>query len=274
MTDIYIQRVEPNSTDTGFDVKKEYKLSNVSSFSIDLNSPVSPMPLPEEGADDNILVKIEGNSATMSLNWVIKNETTTPVTVTESGGASGVLTALQQVGYFTNEPGEGSFQPHSIEDNYRIQLKDGSTVIWEKLGFFTKFTFSMQGNSPVIFNATASFIVGDVITSYEAKEPEPPTALVLSSGVTYNGSDIHTASIKAYWTPPTITNGTLAGSIVAYRKEGTNFWVSLSTSTTDPDSGSEYVLSNLEYLKYYDIKVASRTSVKGKWSQKKVVRAT
>ena len=169
MTDIYIQRVEPNSTDTGFDVKKEYKLSNVSSFSIDLNSPVSPMPLPEEGADDNMLVKIEGNSATMSLNWVIKNETTTPVTVTESGGASGVLTALQQVGYFTNEPGEGSFQPHSIEDNYRIQLKDGSTVIWEKLGFFTKFTFSMQGNSPVIFNATASFIVGDVITSYEAR---------------------------------------------------------------------------------------------------------
>ena len=77
MTDIYIQKVVPNSTDTGFTVKKEYKLPNVNSFSIDLNSPVSPMPLPEEGADSNILVKIEGNSATMSLNWIIKDETTT-----------------------------------------------------------------------------------------------------------------------------------------------------------------------------------------------------
>jgi len=260
MTDIYIQKVVPNSTDTGFTVKKEYKLPNVNSFSIDLNSPVSPMPLPEEGADSNILVKIEGNSATMSLNWIIKNETATPVTVTESGGASNILTALQQVGYFTNEPGEGSFQPHSVADNYRIQLKNGSTVLWEKLGFFTKFTLSMQGSAPVTWSAQASFIVGNVITSYEAKIPEPPTGVGVTSGATYNGSDVNTASIKVIWDPATISNGTLSGSVVSYQKEGSAIWTNLGVTPTDPNTGTEYILTNLEYQKYYSVKVASRTT--------------
>ena len=260
MTDIYIQKVVPNSTDTGFTVKKEYKLPNVNSFSIDLNSPVSPMPLPEEGADSNILVKIEGNSATMSLNWIIKDETATPVTVTESGQASDVLTALQQVGYFTNEPGDGSFQPHSVADNYRIQLKDGSTVLWEKLGFFTKFTLSMQGSAPVTWSAQASFIVGNVITSYEAKVPEPPTGVGVTSGATYNGSDVNTASLKVIWDPATISNGSLSGSVVSYRKLGSTIWVNLGVTPTDPNTGSEYVITNLTYQKSYDVKVASRTT--------------
>jgi hypothetical protein len=275
MTDIYLQKVIPADNDSGYTVTKEYKLSNINSFSTDLNSPVSPMPLPEEGADSNILVKIEGNSSTISLAWTVKNETTTPVTVTTSGATSDVLTALQQVGYFTNEPGEGSFQPVSVADAYRIQLKDGSDIVWQKLGFFTKFTLSMAGNSPVIWNANVSFIVGDVVTSYQSKVPEVPTGLGLTVGASYNGSNVNTASIKVIWDPPVITNGTLTQTVVAYRKSGENNWHKLYTSTTDPSSGSEYVLSNLTYQKYYDIRVASRTNAgSGDFTSSKPGQAT
>ena len=309
MTDILIQKVAVADTDSGYTIEKEYKLSNINTLSIDLNSPVSPMPLPEEGADDNVLVKIEGNSSNMSLSWTIKNETVSPVTI-KGGGIlwltstvyalgdnvvdtleptgtqyecrvghtsgtfstdlaagkwvatdnSEILTAIQQVGYFTGEPGIGSFQPVSVSDNYRIQIKDGTDILFSKLGFFTKFTFSMAGNSPVIWNANVSFIVGNVITSFEDKVPEVPTGLGLTSGATYNGSNLNTASLNIIWDPPTITNGTLTQTVVSYRKEGENNWHKLYTSTTDPSIGSEYVLSNLTYLKYYDIRVASRTN--------------
>jgi len=309
MTDIYIQKVIPADTDSGLTVEKEYKLSNVNTLSIDLNSPVSPMPLPEEGADDNVLVKIEGNSSTMSLSWTIKDETVSPVTI-KGGGIlwltstvyaigdnvvsslepsgiqysclvahtsgtfstdlsaskwavsenSDILTAIQQVGYFTGEPGIGSFQPVSVADNYRIQIKDGTSILLEKSGFFTKFTFSMAGSSPVIWNANVSFIVGNVITSYQDKVPEVPTGLGVSSGATYNGSDVNTASIKIIWDPPVITNGTLTQTVVAYRKAGEDIWHKLYTSTTNPNIGSEYVLTNATLFKYYDIRVASRTN--------------
>ena len=39
-----------------------YELSNFKSITYDLNTPVSPMPLPEENAQENVLIKIEGNS--------------------------------------------------------------------------------------------------------------------------------------------------------------------------------------------------------------------
>jgi hypothetical protein len=248
MTDIYIQKVTKDSNNV-YTTVKEYKIPNLNNFSIDLNTPVSPMPLPEEGADNNMLVKIEGNSATVSLSWTITDESTSPVTV-PSG--LDVLTGLQQIGYFTNDAGQGSFQPTSIEDNYRIQVKTGATVDYEKLGFFTKFSFSVAGNSPVIWNANISFIVGDVITSFENKVPKKPTGLA-TSGSPASGE------MKLIWTPNTITNGTLSGSVVSYRKVGNSFYTPNFTSTTDPNPGTEFTLTSLS-SGTYDVKVASKTS--------------
>ena len=330
MTDIYMQKVIKGvETDSGYTVEKEYKLSNVSTMNIDLNAPISPMPLPQHGAEENILVKIEGNSSTVKLSWIIKDETVTPVTKKGGGilwttstayiignnvvdsleltgtqyecrsahtsgtfstdlaagkwvatGTSPILTALQQVSYFTSQPGIGSFQPVGIDDNYRIQVRDGNDVLLEKLGFFTKFTFSMSGSSPVVWNASISFIVGDVITSYHDKVPEVPTALGLTTGGSYNGSSLYTASINIVWDPPTITNGTLTQSVVEYRKEGEENWHRLFTTQTDPNTGGSgvnapYVLTNATYLMYYDIRVACRTNAgAGSFTRSKWVQAT
>ena len=54
----------------------EYELGNFKRLSYDINSPVSPAPLPEEDSDENILLKIEGNISQLTLAWKIKDETT------------------------------------------------------------------------------------------------------------------------------------------------------------------------------------------------------
>ena len=255
MTDIYLQKVVVDSNNA-YTVTKEYKIPNLKTLNIDLKTPVSPMPLPEEGADNNILVKIEGNSSTVSISWVIKDESTSPV-ITPSGLP--ILTGLQQIGYFTNSPGDGSFQPSSVTDNYRIQIKTGSNVDLEKLGFFTKFSFNVSGDSPVVWDANISFIVGDVITAYEAKVPKKPTSLATSGSAS-------SGQMKLIWTPNTITNGTLTGAIIAYRKVGNNSFFYNTTSTTNPNAGSEHTISSLS-SGTYDVKVALKAGGgRGDWS--------
>ena len=254
--DVYLQKVLLDKSTGNYSILKEYKVPNLKTITISLNSPVSPMPLPEEGADDNILIKIEGNSATMALAWTIKNEVTSPITFP---AASTITEPIEQVNYFMNEPGDGAFQPSSIEDNYRVQIKEGSTVVYEKLGFFTKFAISSGGSSPVTWEINTTLIIGDVITSYEEKVPKKPTGLAQSGS---NGS----GEIKLIWNEPSITNGTLTGTIVAHRKEGKGFFTNVATATTDPNVSSEYTLSGLTSGAKYDIRVASKVTNHGDWS--------
>ena len=55
------------------DVEKVYRytIPNLESLNVQYNTPISPMPLPEEDADENILVKIEGNSASIDIDWTL-----------------------------------------------------------------------------------------------------------------------------------------------------------------------------------------------------------
>jgi len=48
-----------------------YTVPNLETLNIQYNTPISPMPLPEEDADENILVKIEGNSASIDIDWTL-----------------------------------------------------------------------------------------------------------------------------------------------------------------------------------------------------------
>ena len=48
-----------------------YSIPNLETLNIQYNTPISPMPLPEENAKENILVKIEGNSASIDIDWTL-----------------------------------------------------------------------------------------------------------------------------------------------------------------------------------------------------------
>jgi len=48
-----------------------YVADNLVSFNLDINTPVTPYPIPQKNADEQILVKIMGNSAQIQFSWVL-----------------------------------------------------------------------------------------------------------------------------------------------------------------------------------------------------------
>ena len=70
-TEINLYRYTSSDDDAFPEVVYKYTIPNMLSFSISYNTPVSPLPLPEENVNENVLVKIEGNSGVIDIDWVI-----------------------------------------------------------------------------------------------------------------------------------------------------------------------------------------------------------
>ena len=173
-----------------------YELESFNSISINKQTPVSPMPLPEEDSEENVLMKIEGNTTTMSLNWTLTNASTS---IAECSFAdleysfatkrymkdniqtdqSGVF---DQVSYI-----EKNLAPNSLNDFFVLYIVDsekfylnalknkGKAKIYEKMGLIQDFQFSTDSSSPVNWQATMSFIEGAVVTSMSENLHQPPT---------------------------------------------------------------------------------------------------
>ena len=85
-----------------------YTVPNLDNLAIAYNTPISPMPLPEENAKENVLVKIEGNSATVDIDWSVIDE------------ASGKFAySIVQVGNpmaeYNDESVRGKFDPVNLD---------------------------------------------------------------------------------------------------------------------------------------------------------------
>jgi len=204
-------------------VSLRYSTNVFDSFTIELNTPVSPLPLPEETDDDNVLVKVEGNTTTMTFSWIIKPETST--TVTSDDGTcipTSVTTVNQQILFFTN-----IFQPRSIEDKFRLFVDDSADDL-SKEGFFTKFTFRRQSNETITYRATVNFIVGDVVTAFEQDAPSAPTAVTAVAGTSSGELDV------AWTAPATIGGSAITDYDVLYRKQLQDTWstASVGSATT------------------------------------------
>jgi len=70
VTEIWLRKYD------GDNITMCYKAKVFTNISWKFASPVSPMPLPEEDGESNVLVKMEGNSHVVNLTFVIKNEKT------------------------------------------------------------------------------------------------------------------------------------------------------------------------------------------------------
>ena len=70
-TEINLYRYTASEDDSFPEIIYKYTIPNMSNFSISYNTPVSPLPLPEENVNENILVKIEGNSGVIDIDWTI-----------------------------------------------------------------------------------------------------------------------------------------------------------------------------------------------------------
>ena len=248
-----------------------YEIPNLGSVNLQLSQPVSPMPLPQESAEENVLVKMEGNTKTVTVNWKIgqgfpypkKSSTsnveggkiaddyevfyagsgTSPITWTDLS----YTTPEDTVSWLTND-----FEGKNLSDTYTLVL-GGASLVFE--GFITQMTASIDGASPVVWNMSMTFMIGNVISMNESDAPSEPRN-VSSQLVNNAGQPSGTLTrIKLAWDAPTDSSSDITHYAIWRREENGTYGssplrtVSVSTSARDAElaghvtSGSQYEVS-------------------------------
>ena len=218
MTEIYLVKTG------GSDLGVVYKISNLGRFSWSVDTPVTPMPLPEDSHEENILVKMEGNTAKIDVSWTLTEGSffgtlsNSNVFTPDSGGD---ITALEQINEFK------TFAPISIGDSFQIRIIDESfspnKEVFTDLGTVNNLTFSVSGSSPIVWDVSLSFYVGNVVAMLETDIPQAPTQVVLSNSSSVTGFDFVVTPYDGYATEPTAgTAAEVTGVRLKYKiKNGT-----------------------------------------------------
>ena len=171
-----------------------YRLPNFGGLDIKHNSPVSPMPLPEEDASENMLIKIEGNSRTMSLNWLlttlIENPFGSSIAYANSkwnvsGGTSGgFLKPFEQLQMLTNGAPSGTNDTYGSIIIYDDAVEEEDNAkIFTVLGTWQDIDFNIDSSATVTIRTNLNFIEGTNITSLSGDQAKSPVVTGVSGGV-------------------------------------------------------------------------------------------
>ena len=252
MTGVEIQlyKVHPEKyTNTTANAADEYRIDKFvaktfESIGIDLNTPISPMPLPEDRSTENILVKMEGNSQQVrfgcrfdgnlvELSYVedlteiltqagIVNVDTK--SAADGGGAydydANIISEpdnIQLVQTFLN-----NFESRSITDTFIIRIVDKSQtpekILFTGGGSIQAINTSTDAASPVVWNVNVDFLVGNVISIYDADVPEEVTGLEVSTP--------SSGRIKFRWSDPAREGGSAITKFTfVYQKVLEGTWI-------------------------------------------------
>ncbi len=217
MGTIYLRRYDRSGSNNY--ISYWYKIPIFDDFNIDFNSPVSPMPLPEEDDEEQILVKVEGNSATVTVSWLIKEESSNMGAANTPNFTWGtnIRTTWEQVAFL-----QSRFVPKSVDDNFDICVDsdDSETGIFtanadfdfKKAGTISKVNFRIPSNEPATVRASITFTVGNVVTAYALDVASPPKDFTVTSTVS--------GRMDASWSAPRTTNGSIKYNLY-YTKRGT-----------------------------------------------------
>jgi hypothetical protein len=271
-----------------------YTVPNLDNLAISYNTPISPMPLPEENAKENVLVKIEGNSASVDIDWTVIDEPSSKFaySIVQTGNEIGEYNDENVAGKFdptvldfTDDDDYGGtfsdvttperqvrafldyFESKSIDNDFLITIHDdlgddtGYGTSSEPLRFYgspAQMTFNITGLSPVIYKARVQFFMGNVITVFDSDAPESPQNFGLTNERTGTGSSTqHT--VKVRFQDPTNAGGTDPNKVtVAYRLEGDLNWRTTVwglTTGTDGDSTHLEKLTSGDDSGYYVVKI-------------------
>ena len=249
MASIYLYKTSTIPSNTTV----RYEITNLESLNITMDQPVSPMALPQEDANENILVKMEGNTETVNITWkipdvgasLIRKEDSvldTGVIQDDSTGTTPVnwdstpayLTSGSNIAWFLNE-----FQGRNISDRYFIKIPE----ITIREGFVTKSSFTISGDTPVVWQGNIQLIVGNVISIYDADTPSEvrnaAASQVDSGGDTVAEGGGTADRIRLRWAAPTDSTTTVA-SYKIYRGSDSTSFVLTNTLT---DSGLDGAVS-------------------------------
>ena len=215
-----------------------YELSNFKSFTYDLTTPASPMPLPEETSEEAIIIKVEGNSGVINVRWkLVDNNGVNLVSVPSGDTAVPSSTIREQLQFFRD--GEGAFAPKSLNDKYRIIVRLNDYVGLEHIedivydGTFANFSFTMTTPELLTFNASVKFLQGTVENMFSADSPSAPPNVVVTSPS--NGT------LSASWGAPYETG---ASAITFYRIQhrlynSGNTWTPYDTNASETSARSK-----------------------------------
>lgn len=152
-----------------------YYISNLNNLNWSIDTPVTPMPLPEDTHEENILVKMEGNTAKIDISWTLdegayfgtlnSSNVFTPV--------GGSLSSVNQIKKFKD------FVPKSIGDGYSIRVIEDGVEIMRDNGTISNMSFNITGGSPIVWNVNCAFYVGNVVALLDADIPNAPTSVTL-----------------------------------------------------------------------------------------------
>ena len=213
-------KVPPEATDE-FRIDK-FVAKTFDSIGIDLNTPISPMPLPEDRATENILVKMEGNSQQVRFgcrfdgNLVELSYVEDIDEIRTDAGIVNVDTALNGSAYdydaniITEDDNIqlvqtflNNFESRSITDTFILRIVDKSQtpekILFTGGGSIQSISTSTDAASPVVWNVNVDFLIGNVISIYDADVPEEITGLEVS--VPSSGE------IKFRWSDPAREGG-------------------------------------------------------------------
>lgn len=241
-TGIKISKIDASGT-----ALYSYEIFNDVALLIDLNTPVSPLPLPEETADSNVLVKIEGNTAKWTVDWIITPETTNKFSGSLYDSNVTTKSILEQLIFFMD-----TFQPKSIDDKYQIRINDGLNP-FTKEGFVTKITFRWSANEPNTIRPHLEFLQGDVVTVFEVDAPQPPTGLTAVAGAS-------SGDLNLSWTAPTDTGGSALSDYQIWWKPQNGDWKSKLLGGTGTTHTLTTATDGLIAGASYDVKVKAKNT--------------
>ena len=165
---------------------------NFTDITVDLNTPLERIPIPEMCDNQAILIKVMGNHNTINITWTVHSEPTNIVRQCLAGrevcnAAGGIIggdttSVDNQMKWWLT-----IFQSNSITDRYNLYLGDctinplccvGGTYppttpaeetnnftnsrAYHKEGAIQNVRFSKNSGTPVTYNASLTFYTGDV----------------------------------------------------------------------------------------------------------------
>ncbi len=251
-----------------------FRIDNLSNLNWSIDTPVTPMPLPEDTHEENILVKMEGNTAKMDLSWTLTDAANFG-TLSLSGSnynfaPEDEINVYEQINKFKEE-----FVPISIGDAYRMIITDdsGGQLMMDE-GTISNMSFSVSGGSPIVWNVTCSFYVGNVVAVLEADIPPAPSNVVATSPSSAELKFVVTA-YDGYASPPS-GDSEIIGIAYKYKrtdKKGT--WSQIFTDSQTNAADIQYTITGLDKSNppsngdpvTYRVKVAQTNSNNGTANQ-------
>jgi hypothetical protein len=269
-----------------------FQAKTFESLSIDLNTPISPMPLPEDKSTENILVKMEGNSQVVRFGCKFDSDL---VTLSHVDGISLDEIAYKEGNFNVIKEKDGTiynyldqteannillanafitnFESRSITDSFllRVVNTDNGTVFYEGYGSIQSITSSIDSASPVVWTVNVDYMVGNVISIYDADTPEGVTGLEISSPVS--------GTIRYRWNDPVRAGGsTITEFSLAYQEVGNaeiNYFIMSQAAATSSITNGKYQKEITGLTgQYYVYLVANNTSGSGIRSERIRVDST